>query len=40
MHGAHAKLGAAVFAAYGWPGDLPDDELLARLLKLNLELSH
>ena len=36
---AHAKLDAAVFAAYGWPADLPDDELLTRLLKLNLERS-
>jgi hypothetical protein len=25
-----------VFAAYGWPADLSDDELLARLLELNL----
>jgi hypothetical protein len=32
---AHKKLDAAVFAAYGWPADLSDDELLARLLKLN-----
>ncbi len=28
---------AAVLAAYGWPADLTDDELLARLLALNLE---
>ena len=34
---AHAALDAAVFAAYGWPADLPDDEILARLLALNLE---
>ena len=34
---AHAALDVAVFAAYGWPADLPDDELLARLLALNLE---
>jgi hypothetical protein len=33
---AHQKLDAAVFAAYGWPVDLSDDELLARLLALNL----
>jgi hypothetical protein len=26
-----------VFAAYGWPSDLSDDEILARLLALNLE---
>jgi hypothetical protein len=29
-------LDAAVFAAYGWPADLSDHELLARLLALNL----
>ena len=28
---------AAVFGAYGWPRDLSDDEILARLLALNLE---
>jgi len=33
---AHRKLDAAVFAAYGWPADLNDDETLARLLALNL----
>ena len=33
---AHAALDAAVFAAYGWPADLPDEEILARLLALNL----
>jgi hypothetical protein len=27
----------AVFAAYGWPADLTDDDLLTRLLALNLE---
>jgi hypothetical protein len=27
----------AVFAAYGWPIDLPDEAILARLLALNLE---
>jgi hypothetical protein len=33
------ELDAAVFAAYGWPVDLSDDETLcvARLLALNLE---
>jgi len=36
---AHAKLDAAVFAAYGWPMELPDDQILERLLKLNLERS-
>jgi len=34
---AHKKLDEAVFAAYGWPADLSDDEILARLLALNLE---
>jgi len=33
---AHKKLDAAVFAAYGWPPDLRDEEILARLLALNL----
>ena len=27
----------AVFAAYGWPSDTSNDDLLARLLALNLE---
>ena len=34
---AHQKLDAAVFAAYGWQTKLSDEELLERLLKLNLE---
>ena len=34
---AHAALDRAVAAAYGWPSDLTDDEILARLLALNLE---
>lgn len=33
---AHARLDAAVAAAYGWPADLPDEEALARLLALNI----
>ena len=33
---AHERLDAAVLAAYGWPGDLHREELLARLLELNL----
>ncbi len=33
---AHRRLDEAVFAAYGWPVDLSDDELLANLLELNL----
>jgi hypothetical protein len=39
LDNAHRKLDAAVFAAYGWPSDLSDDEILARLLALNLERS-
>jgi hypothetical protein len=37
LDNAHRKLDAAVFAAYGWPADLGDDDILARLLALNLE---
>ena len=33
----HNAINKAVFAAYGWPADLSDDEILARLLALNLE---
>ncbi len=33
---AHATLDAAVADAYGWPADLPDGEVLERLLALNL----
>lgn len=28
---------AAVFAAYGWPGDLIDEQILEKLSALNLE---
>jgi hypothetical protein len=34
---AHKKLDAAVAAAYGWAADLPDEQVLERLLALNLE---
>ena len=34
---AHQKLDAAVAAAYGWPADLSDDQILERLLALNLK---
>jgi type II restriction/modification system DNA methylase subunit YeeA len=34
---AHRKLDEAVLDAYGWPHDLSDDEMLERLLALNLE---
>ena len=33
---AHAALDAAVAAAYGWPGDISDDDVLRELLALNL----
>ncbi len=36
LQNAHHKLDEAVFAAYGWPPDLSDDDILARLLELNL----
>jgi hypothetical protein len=32
-----AGLDRAVLDAYGWPADLGDNEILERLLKLNLE---
>ena len=31
----HRALDEAVAAAYGWPADLSDDEILSRLLDLN-----
>jgi hypothetical protein len=34
---AHQELEAAVFTAYGWPVSLSDDELLPKLLALNLK---
>jgi hypothetical protein len=34
---AHQKLDAAVAQAYCWPTDLAEEEILARLLTLNLE---
>ncbi|MEI6501981.1 MAG: class I SAM-dependent DNA methyltransferase, partial [Armatimonadota bacterium] len=33
----HGDLDAAVLAAYGWDGGIGDEELLERLLALNLE---
>ena len=33
----HDDLDRAAFAAYGWPSDLTDDDLLARLVALNRE---
>jgi type II restriction/modification system DNA methylase subunit YeeA len=34
---AHADLDASVLDAYGWPHDVTDDELVGRLLELNLQ---
>ena len=34
---AHQKLDGAVAAAYGWPADLTDEQILEKLLALNLE---
>jgi len=35
LENAHRKLDETVFAAYGWPSTIPDEELLRRLLALN-----
>ena len=37
LDNAHRALDAAVADAYGWPADLADEEILERLLVLNLE---
>lgn len=37
LRNAHSKLDAAVADAYGWSHDLSDEEILDRLLALNLE---
>lgn len=37
LSNAHRKLDVAVLDAYGWPNDLGDEEMLERLLALNLE---
>ena len=34
---AHRRLDVAVLDAYGWPHDISDEEILERLLALNLE---
>jgi hypothetical protein len=36
---AHAELDRAVLAAYGWPDEISDDEILERLLALNRQRS-
>jgi len=37
LDNCHRRLDTAVMGAYGWPIELDDDEILARLLALNLE---
>ena len=37
LENIHARLDAAVADAYGWPVDLPDAEILERMLVLNVE---
>ncbi len=37
LENAHRKLDKAVFAAYGWPSSLSNEEILSRLLALNRE---
>jgi hypothetical protein len=39
LENVHARLDRAAFAAYGWPSDLSERELLRNLLALNLERS-
>ena len=39
LQNAHAALDRAVFAAYGWPERIDDDDILKNLLALNLERS-
>ena len=39
LQNTHAQLDKAVFAAYGWPEDIADEEILKNLLTLNLERS-
>jgi type II restriction/modification system DNA methylase subunit YeeA len=39
LENAHQTLDRAVFAAYGWPPDLSDEEVLQNLLALNLKRS-
>jgi len=39
LDNAHKRLDRAVFAAYGWPEDIEDEDILKNLLALNLERS-
>jgi len=34
------KLNEAIFTAYGWKSDMADDEMLEKLLELNLESAY
>ncbi|HOW73300.1 MAG TPA: class I SAM-dependent DNA methyltransferase [Phycisphaerae bacterium] len=36
LKNAHRRLDEAVFAAYGWPAGLSDEEILVKLLEMNL----
>jgi hypothetical protein len=37
LEAAHKKLDAVVLAAYGWSESVGDDEVVAKLLAMNLE---
>jgi len=39
LQDAHRALDEAVFAAYGWPQNISDQEILTRLLQLNVQRS-
>lgn len=39
LQNAHTQLDRAVYAAYGWPTDLSDEEVLKNLLALNVKQS-
>ncbi|MBA2781700.1 MAG: class I SAM-dependent DNA methyltransferase [Rubrobacteraceae bacterium] len=39
LQNAHDRLDRAVFAAYGWPSDISDEDILTNLLTLNQERS-
>jgi hypothetical protein len=39
LNQTHADLDAAVFDAYGWPADLSDDEIIERVVALNISRS-
>jgi hypothetical protein len=37
LRGLHDELDAAIFAAYGWPADLTDEEILGNVVSLNAQ---